>query len=228
MSDASALHTQATYLPARPKARGPISVELTATRVVDVTLAGLALVFVAPLLVLLAVMIKIHDGGPALFAHRRVGHRARQFDCLKLRTMRVDSEERLRTLLATSATARTEWDKDHKLRDDPRVTPFGRFLRRSSLDELPQLLNIIRGDMSIVGPRPIVEAETVRYGRYMRAYCSVKPGLTGLWQVQGRNDVSYRRRVAMDVVYSRRKSFGLDLKIMVMTLPAVLRSRGAY
>ena len=128
----------------------------------------------------------------------------------------------------TDFRARAEWDQDHKLRDDPRVTALGRFLRRSSLDELPQLLNILAGEMSVVGPRPIVEAEIRRYGRYFQDYCAVKPGLTGLWQVSGRNDVTYRRRVAMDVLYCRRKSLVLDLKIITMTVPALLSARGCY
>ena len=141
--------------------------------------------------------------------------------------MRTDADERLHHLLASDPQARIEWARDHKLRQDPRITPLGVFLRRSSLDELPQFLNVLRGEMSLVGPRPIVEAEIPRYGRYFVHYCANKPGITGLWQISGRNDVGYRRRVAMDVIYARRRSIGLYLWILLATAPAVLLRRGA-
>jgi lipopolysaccharide/colanic/teichoic acid biosynthesis glycosyltransferase len=194
----------------------------------DLSLAILALLFIAPLIIVLAMMVKASDGGPAFFAHRRIGKDGRSFDCLKLRTMYPDAAERLQQILDGCPCARAEWAKDHKLKDDPRVTPLGRFLRRSSLDELPQLINIIAGDMSVVGPRPIVEAEVRRYGSHFHDYCKVRPGLTGLWQVSGRNDVDYRRRVAMDVLYCRRRSLALDVSIIVKTVPAILYSRGCY
>ncbi len=142
--------------------------------------------------------------------------------------MAIDAEQRLQQLLATDATARAEWALDHKLKRDPRITPLGQFLRTSSLDELPQLFNVLRGEMSLVGPRPVVQAESVKYGSRFKAYCSVRPGITGLWQVSGRNDVSYRRRVAMDVLYARYKSLPLDFKILLLTVPAVLLKRGCY
>jgi lipopolysaccharide/colanic/teichoic acid biosynthesis glycosyltransferase len=142
--------------------------------------------------------------------------------------MYPDAAERLQNILLNDPQARAEWARDHKLRRDPRITPFGRFLRASSLDELPQLFNIIRGEMSVVGPRPIVQAEVVKYGPRFESYRRMRPGLTGLWQVSGRNNVHYRRRVAMDVLYSRRSSFLLDMKIVAMTLPAVLMSKGSY
>ena len=124
--------------------------------------------------------------------------------------------------------ARAEWDKDNKLRNDPRVTALGRFLRKSSIDELPQLLNVIRGEMSVVGPRPIVASEVARYGGYFGHYCSVRPGITGLWQVSGRNNVSYRRRVACDVMYARTQSLPLNIRIMAATVPAVTFARGSF
>lgn len=199
-----------------------------AKRVSDVLIAVIALLLLGPLILLICLAVKLQDGGPAFFAHRRVGQGRRFFKCLKLRTMFVDADERLRAILETSPAARAEWARDHKLRNDPRITPIGRVLRRASLDELPQFFNVLVGDMSIVGPRPIVEAEIRRYGHYIYEYCSVKPGLTGLWQVSGRNDMNYRRRVAMDVVYCREKSIAMDLKIILLTIPAVLNGRGCY
>jgi exopolysaccharide production protein ExoY len=188
----------------------------------------LALAFFGPLMLLIAATIYACDPGPILFAQRRIGHRGRRFGCFKFRSMVVDAEARLAELLAADPVAREEWGRDHKLRNDPRITLIGGILRKSSLDELPQLLNVLRGDMSIVGPRPIVDAEVTRYGRYFMHYCLVRPGITGLWQVSGRNDVSYRRRVAFDVMYSRRQSMILDLRIIAMTVPSVLRARGSY
>ena len=150
------------------------------------------------------------------------------FKCLKFRSMLVDADRRLQELLAQDPVARAEWERDHKLRDDPRITALGSFLRRSSVDEIPQLFNVLRGEMSLVGPRPIVAAEVPRYRRYINHYCSVTPGITGLWQVSGRNDVSYRRRVALDVTYARSKSLLFDLKILAATVPAVLLRKGSY
>jgi len=198
------------------------------SRCLDIAVALLALIFIIPLLATIAIAIKLSDGGPVLFSHRRIGRDGRPFGCLKFRSMVVDSEERLARLLAVDESARQEWLLDHKLRNDPRVTPLGSFLRRSSLDELPQLFNVLCGEMSIVGPRPIVQAEVARYGRRFASYCAVRPGITGLWQISGRNDVSYRRRVACDVVYARRKSLSRDVFIIVWTVPAVLKGQGSY
>jgi exopolysaccharide production protein ExoY len=188
---------------------------------------GIAL-FILPLMIGIALAIRAHDGGPVFFRHRRVGRNGKAFYCMKFRTMSVDAEARLNELLATDPAARAEWARDFKLRHDPRVTPIGRFLRRSSLDELPQIFNLMRGEMNLVGPRPIVEAEIARYGWRYRHYCAVKPGITGLWQVSGRNDVSYRARVAMDSLYARRRCTLLDIRILAATLPAVLSKRGCY
>jgi exopolysaccharide production protein ExoY len=199
-----------------------------ATRVIDVILSAAAIVFMAPAFLVIAVMIWLDDHGPVLFHHERIGLGGRTFKCLKFRSMSVDAEARLESLLATNPMARAEWEREHKLRDDPRITSIGAFLRKSSLDELPQFLNILRGDMSLVGPRPIVDAEVARYGKHFRHYCAVRPGLTGLWQVSGRNDVSYRDRVVMDVAYVRSKCVTLDLEILFKTVPAVLLRRGSY
>jgi len=197
-----------------------------AKRLFDVLSASALLLLVAPLMLVIYLLVRL-DGGPAVFAHRRVGQNGRPFDCLKFRSMFTDSATRLEVLLNTDAGARAEWARDHKLRHDPRVTPFGRFLRTSSLDELPQLINIILGDMSVVGPRPIVQDEVPRYGSQFVHYCRSRPGLTGLWQISGRNNVSYQRRVAMDVIYARHSSFLFDLKIVCLTIPAVLTAKGS-
>jgi lipopolysaccharide/colanic/teichoic acid biosynthesis glycosyltransferase len=207
--------------------KAPSPLDIWAVRILDIVIACAALVFLAPLLLLVAALVYIADPGPIFFAHRRLGQNGRSFPCLKFRTMVVDAEQRLAHLLSTSEEARAEWARDFKLRHDPRITPIGSFLRKSSIDELPQLINVLRGEMSIVGPRPIVEGEISRYGRYYVHYSAVKPGLTGLWQVSGRNDVSYRRRVALDVSYARNKCLGLDLRILVMTVPAVLMAKGS-
>ena len=188
----------------------------------------LALLFLLPLMLAVALAIWVQDRGPVLFAHRRVGLGGRSFYCLKFRSMALDAEARLQSLLANDPVAAAEWAADHKLRNDPRVTPLGAFLRKTSLDELPQLFNVLKGEMSLVGPRPIVDAEIVRYGRRFNDYCRVKPGITGLWQVSGRNDVSYRTRVAMDAVYAKHKSGRLDVWILAATIPAVLARKGSY
>jgi lipopolysaccharide/colanic/teichoic acid biosynthesis glycosyltransferase len=186
------------------------------------------LLFFLPVLLLVAAAVFLQDGGPVIFAHSRIGRNGKPFRCYKFRSMRIDAETRLAEVLAADPLARAEWARTHKLKRDPRVTPLGDFLRKSSLDELPQFLNVIRGEMSLVGPRPIVEAERAKYGRRFQSYCAVKPGITGLWQVSGRNDVSYRTRVALDTCYAKNKSLALDLYILVMTIPCVLRSRGSY
>jgi undecaprenyl-phosphate galactose phosphotransferase len=167
-------------------------------------------------------------GGSAVFGHERIGKGGRRFTCYKFRTMVPDAEQALEDLIEAHPELREEWVLHHKLRDDPRVTRLGAFLRRTSLDELPQLWNVLRGDMSLVGPRPIVNDEIFRYGRAFRHYIAVKPGMTGLWQVAGRNDTGYERRVALDRMYAMRSCAGLDVRILFRTLSAVLERRGAY
>ncbi|NYD91959.1 lipopolysaccharide/colanic/teichoic acid biosynthesis glycosyltransferase [Sphingomonas melonis] len=196
-------------------------------RLLDLIVGIIAIIVFAPLLIGLAIAIYASDPGPLIFAQPRIGRNGREFRCLKFRTMVVDATDRLEQLLANDPAARAEWARDHKLRNDPRITPLGRFLRKSSLDELPQFFNLINGTMSIVGPRPIVNAEVVRYGRRFADYCRVRPGITGLWQVSGRSDTTYRRRVALDVAYSKHRSLGLNIKIMMMTVPAVLAAKGS-
>ena len=167
-------------------------------------------------------------GRQVLFGHTRIGYDGAEFPCLKFRSMRPMTEEEFRQYLESHPEAKAEWLRDHKLKIDPRVTRLGRFLRRTSLDELPQLWNVLRGDMSLVGPRPIVHEELLRYGRYMSRYKSVRPGLTGLWQVTGRNDSDYQRRVRLDAYYIRRQNLVLDCYILLRTANAVLKGSGAY
>ena len=179
-------------------------------RAFDIAISATALALLSPLLLIVACIVK-SDGGPALFGHRRLGLHGAAFSCLKFRSMTVHSKEALNKYLAENAEARMEWQRNHKLRNDPRVTPIGKILRRTSIDELPQLLNVLRGDMSLVGPRPIIVAETEKYSSDISHYYRVRPGITGLWQVSGRNDVSYADRVSMDSWYVRNWSLWHDI-----------------
>jgi lipopolysaccharide/colanic/teichoic acid biosynthesis glycosyltransferase len=197
-------------------------------RAMDVVIAGAALLVVAPAFLVLLWLVRA-DGGPALFGHMRVGRGGRLFPCLKFRSMVVDSQARLDALLAADPEARAEWEATRKLRQDPRVTPIGAFLRKTSLDELPQLINVLRGEMSLVGPRPVQMAELDRfYGAAAAHYISVRPGITGLWQVSGRSSTSYATRVALDVAYVARPSLWQDIRILVRTPFAVLSRKGAH
>jgi lipopolysaccharide/colanic/teichoic acid biosynthesis glycosyltransferase len=213
---------------ATPSTDRPVRHGFDAWRILDFVLALSAFIFLLPIMAIAAIAVKMQDGGPLLFGHTRIGRDGERFKCLKFRSMVVDSEQRLQALLARDPVARREWEKDHKLKNDPRITWLGRFLRTSSIDELPQLFNVMRGEMSLIGPRPIVDAEIPRYGRWFKHYCSVRPGISGLWQVSGRNNVSYRRRVALDRLYVSRRSFGFNMWIMLKTVPAVLLRDGSY
>ena len=199
-----------------------------AKRSFDMTSAALALLIFSPIFLLIAVLVKLSDPGPIFYGHRRVGHNGRYFHCLKFRTMAMNGDEVLRQYLAANPEAAEEWRATRKLKNDPRVTAVGAVLRKLSLDELPQLLNIIRGEMSVVGPRPVVDEELSYYESAAAYYLSTRPGLTGLWQISGRNDVSYRRRVAYDVLYVRTSGVYDNLRILVLTVPSVLASRGSY
>ncbi len=189
--------------------------------------AALLLLLLSPVLVALAVMVWRKDGAPIFFGHFRVSQRGRLFRCLKFRTMYRNSEQMLSELLTNNADAREEWARDQKLSNDPRITPIGHFLRRTSLDELPQLFNVLRGEMSLVGPRPITVAELTRYGRVRWHYLSVRPGMTGLWQVSGRNNTTYEERVALDQRYIDERSLWLDLSILLKTVKVVVTRDGA-
>ncbi|KGU70171.1 bacterial sugar transferase family protein [Burkholderia pseudomallei MSHR465J] len=181
----------------------------------------------SPALAVIAFLVK-RDGGPAVFGHVRIGRDGRPFKCLKFRSMVMNADAVLKALLERDPHARAEWEREFKLKNDVRITPIGRFLRRSSLDELPQLMNVVRGEMSLVGPRPVVEAELARYGDDVRYYLAAKPGMTGLWQVSGRNDTSYATRVSLDVSYVKEWSLRRDLVILLKTVNVVLRGSGAY
>jgi exopolysaccharide production protein ExoY len=197
-------------------------------RIFDVTAAGVAVLLLLPLLFVVALAVKLSDRGPIIYRHRRIGWNGRPFYCLKFRTMVPNADTLLDRHLTGNPRAASEWSASQKLMHDPRVTPLGLLLRKTSLDELPQLWNIIKGEMSVVGPRPIVPAETVKYGHSIEQYMGARPGLTGLWQVSGRNDVGYDRRVTLDRRYVEEWSVGLDLRIILKTGVIVLSSRGCY
>jgi Undecaprenyl-phosphate galactose phosphotransferase WbaP len=192
----------------------------------DRAAAALLLVVLAPVLVGVSLIISL-DGGPALFTHRRIGTGGRRFQCLKFRSMVTNADAVLRDLLSNDPAAAAEWAATQKLQNDPRITRVGRVLRKTSLDELPQLINVLRGEMSLVGPRPIVETEIQRYGEQISYYMDTRPGMTGLWQVSGRSETSYDERVKLDVRYVREWSLLRDIVILVKTISVVLRRRGA-
>ncbi|MGG5821506.1 sugar transferase [Falsiroseomonas sp. HW251] len=197
-------------------------------RALDIAGAALLVVAASPVFLVLALLVKL-DGGKAFYAHERIGRHGTRFGCLKFRSMVMDADKRLAALLETSAEARREWDSTRKLKNDPRVTWVGRFLRASSLDELPQLINVLKGEMSLVGPRPVQASELAAYyGAAAQHYLSVRPGLTGPWQISGRSDTSYAQRVALDVAYVTRPSLIEDVRILLRTPMAVLARRGAY
>lgn len=197
-----------------------------AKRILDILLASFLLFLTFPLLLGIALLVAT-DGGPVLFRHRRIGRHGVSFSCLKFRTMILGAEECLTEYLSYHPEAQAEWERDRKLAFDPRVTKIGRFLRLSSLDELPQLLNVLRGEMSIVGPRPVTQEELAQYGGVASLYRSVRPGITGLWQISGRNDITYAARVGLDERYVRNWSLALDLSILLRTPAVVLVRRGA-
>lgn len=197
-----------------------------AKRIIDVVLASLALIVLSPLFFVIWLLVAT-NGGSALYRHPRVGRNGKIFDCLKFSTMMMGANECLEEYLSYHPEAREEWDKTRKLTFDPRTTAIGRFLRRTSLDELPQLINVLVGDMSLVGPRPVTTPELAFYGDKIELYSSVRPGITGLWQISGRNDVSYEERVALDARYVREQSFWGDISILLRTPRVVLARTGA-
>ena len=195
----------------------------------DYILTLVGAVFISPLLVYIAYRIKKEDPGPVFFAHTRIGKDGKPFPCYKFRSMVVNSQEMLQKYLAENPAAREEWERDFKLKDDPRVTPIGKFLRSTSLDELPQIFNVLRGEMSLVGPRPVIQEELDKYyGETAKLYCTVKPGITGLWQVSGRSDIGYDERVALDAKYIKYRSMWGDIVILWKTIGVVLMKKGAY
>jgi Undecaprenyl-phosphate galactose phosphotransferase WbaP len=197
-----------------------------AKRLLDIVGALTLALLLSPLLLVVGLMLA-RDRGPIIYRHLRTGRHGRSFGCLKFRTMVPNAEQVLRDLLHRDPALQREWMRDQKLRNDPRITTIGRFLRRTSLDELPQLWNVLKGEMSLVGPRPVVRDEWQRYGRRLDTYLAAKPGVTGLWQVMGRSDSCYRRRVALDSYYVRKRSFLMDCYILLRTVKVVLQGRGA-
>jgi len=191
----------------------------------DFVFSLFALIFLSPAIAVICILLLIQDGWPLIYRHKRIGRYGREFDCLKFRTMRRDADRALQHFLGSNEAARREWETHQKLRRDPRVHAVGRILRMTSLDEIPQFLNVLRGEMSIVGPRPVVEDELARYGDQTYCYLLLTPGITGLWQVSGRNDTSYDNRVEIDAHYYATRSFALDLKIMWRTVGVLLLDR---
>jgi exopolysaccharide production protein ExoY len=194
----------------------------------DVLAASLALILLSPLFILLSCLVKLSDGGPVFYGHRRIGRGGNPFYCLKFRTMVTDGDAVLEAHFAANPEAHAEWLAARKLQVDPRVTNVGIVLRKLSLDELPQLVNILRGEMSLVGPRPVVKDEIELYGSAATYYFKSRPGLTGVWQISGRNDVNYDERIAFDKQYVENWSFQKDIIIILKTIPAVCASRGSY
>lgn len=197
-------------------------------RIMDLVIAIPAALFLLPFYALLAIIVYADDGGPVFFSQKRRGKDGKYFSCFKFRTMVVDAQSRLNTLLENNPELRDEWARTQKLKCDPRLTSIGGFLRKYSLDELPQMWNIIKGEMSIVGPRPIIDDEVVRYANDIAFYDAVRPGVLGLWQISGRNDTSYDQRVALDREYAEKRTVLGDLMIMIRSVPAILLKRGAY
>ena len=205
-----------------------MSWNLKIKRMMDILIVSVGSILLLPFLLVIAFLIIISSPGPVLYRHKRLGKNGSYFYAYKFRSMVLDAQERLEKLLNSDSEAKKEWDKNHKLVKDPRITGIGRFLRRTSIDEIPQFINILKGEMSLVGPRPIVDDEVEKYGEDFKRVFSVLPGLTGLWQVSGRSDTDYDTRVAYDNYYLQSWSPWLDLWVVFMTFGAVVRGRGAY
>ena len=202
----------------------------TLKRIGDIIFSFIVLTLGSPIFISIAILVKLSSPGSVFYIQKRVGRNYREFGCIKFRTMYKDADDLLPNLLEKYPLMRKEFEKDFKLRQDPRITKLGRFLRRSSLDELPQFFNVLKGEMSVVGPRPIVSNEIIKYSLFMEEVISVRPGLTGLWQVSGRNNLSYKKRVELDLLYARNRNFLLDLEIIILTLGVLLfpMDRGAF
>jgi exopolysaccharide biosynthesis polyprenyl glycosylphosphotransferase len=194
-------------------------------RAIDCLAAGLGLLALAPLFPAVAMLIRLESSGPVLFAQTRVGERGREFRCWKLRSMYQDADRRKEALLAHNEM---QGGVTFKIKEDPRITQIGRFLRKASIDELPQLWNVLVGDMSLVGPRPAIPSEVAQYTPLERRRLEVQPGITCLWQISGRSDLPFDKQVELDIEYARQRSLALDLEILLRTIPAVLSAKGAY
>ena len=194
----------------------------------DYVLTITGTIAISPIFIVIALWIYKDSPGPVIFKHRRIGKNGKEFNCYKFRSMCVDAKEKLEHLLKTDPKAKAEWEKDFKLKNDPRITQSGAFLRKTSLDELPQIFNVLKGEMSLVGPRPIIRDEMKRYGEYIDDYLMVKPGITGMWQVSGRSDIDYAERVLLDSWYTRNWSVWLDITLFWRTIKIVVQCKGAY
>ena len=198
-------------------------------RTFDILFSLSCVVLTAPIMLFIALAVRLFSKGQVVYAHERIGRGGKPFKCYKFRTMYPDADERLKMLLEQHPSLREEWEASHKLKNDPRVTPIGKFLRSTSLDEFPQFINVLKGDLSVVGPRPVVRAEINKHIRHKATkILSVRPGITGLWQVSGRSDTSYEKRIALDERYVDEVSLLMDVKIILKTLPAMVSSKGAY
>lgn len=197
-------------------------------KIFDYSLTVIGTIAILPILAIIAIWIYKDSPGNVIFKHRRVGQNGKEFDCYKFRSMCTDAQEKLEELLVADPQARAEWEKDFKLKNDPRITGSGAFLRKTSLDELPQIFNVLKGEMSLVGPRPIIRDEMIRYGEHIDDYLMVKPGITGMWQVSGRNDIDYEERVLLDSQYVRNWSVWLDIMLLWRTFKVVIKGKGAY
>jgi len=188
------------------------------------------ILFSIPLVLVLSLLIKLNSRGPIFFKQIRIGKDKKPFECIKFRTMSKEADDILNNLLLKDKKLRKEFKKTQKLKNDPRITPVGKFLRKTSLDEFPQFLNVLKGEMSLIGPRPIVEEEKIRYGKHLNKVLSIKPGITGLWQVSGRNKLSYKRRIKLDLIYVNERNISMDLNILIRTIGVILFpfDRGAY
>lgn len=198
-------------------------------RIFDILFSVSALVASFPFFVLIATAVRLTSRGRSVYSQERIGRGGKTFKCYKFRTMYPDAESRLKSLLENNPAMQSEWDLYHKLKNDPRVTPFGWFLRKSSLDELPQFWNVLKGDLSVVGPRPVVRAELEKHlTEKAEKILSIRPGITGPWQVSGRSNTCYQKRIELDEHYVENQSFWWDLKLILKTVPAMLTSKGAY
>ncbi len=220
------LSHQGLYVTGFPDTSARRRAQRIVKRFLDLVIASTALIVFGPAMIITALLIR-GGGGPALFRHERIGANGKPFPCMKFRTMCVDADRRLKAHLEQNPEAAREWQECQKLKNDPRITFVGRFLRKWSIDELPQLLNVLRGEMSIVGPRPIVRSEIEKYAEHFVLYASVRPGITGLWQVSGRSGTSYAERVMLDKKYVETQSLLTDIRIIALTIPAVFGARGA-
>jgi lipopolysaccharide/colanic/teichoic acid biosynthesis glycosyltransferase len=225
-TSAATTHVEAAFgLTTAPRAM-PLQTGILKTTL-DHCGSATALLLLSPVFAVIALISYLSQDGPIFFAHTRIGKGGKEFGCLKFRTMVPKAEEILAQILASDPIAREEWNTNFKFEHDPRITRFGAFLRKTSLDELPQFLNVLVGEMSLVGPRPITRKEGALYGRHFAAYKSIRPGITGLWQISGRSDTTYDQRVALDVSYIRDLSFVRDVQILFLTVLTVLLRRGA-